>query len=109
MIVEIDRGTCVSCGLCRETFPNLSEQDPDDSFSRIVGTYRFEGNSAKGTPPESMKSCGREAADLCTVQIIRIEESQGIYTKSGNITSSHLQLCKAGRYGGIQTGRPGQT
>jgi ferredoxin len=75
MKVEIDRGTCVSCGSYRGTCPDLSEQDPDDSFSRIVGKYRREGNIAKETPPESMEPCAREAADLCPVQIIRIEES----------------------------------
>ena len=73
--IEIDCGTSVSCGSCQETCPDLSEQDPDDSFSRIFGKYRFEGNIAKGTPPESMEPCAREAGDLCPVQIIRIGES----------------------------------
>ena len=72
MKVEIDRGTCVSYGSCRETRLDLSEQDPDDSFSRIVKKYCLEGNCAKGIPQEPMGPCAREAADLCPVQIIVI-------------------------------------
>jgi ferredoxin len=75
MKVEIDRGTCVSCGTCQETCPGLFEENPDDSFSQIVEKYRVNGNIAKGIPPEEFEACAREAADLCPVQIIRIEES----------------------------------
>jgi hypothetical protein len=57
------------------TYLELFEQDLDDSFSRIVGKYRPEGNSAKATPLEPMGPCARETADLCLVQIIRIGES----------------------------------
>jgi len=57
------------------TYLDLSKQDPDDSFSRIVGKYRLEGNSAKGILMKSMGSCAWEAADLSPVQIIVIEDS----------------------------------
>jgi len=51
----------------------LFEQDPDDSFSRIIEKYRINGNIAEGTIPEDHIACAREASDLCPVQIIRIE------------------------------------
>jgi len=70
--VIIERATCVSCGSCWETCPGLFEQDPDDSFSRIVEKYRIDGNIAEGTPPEDLALCAQEASDLCPVQIIRI-------------------------------------
>lgn len=73
MNVIIDRMTCVSCGSCWDTCPALFEQDTDDSFSRIVEQYRLNGNRAEGTPPLDLESCARDAADLCPVQIIRIE------------------------------------
>lgn len=75
MKVIIERSTCVSCGTCQETCPDLFEQNPDDSFSQIVEKYRLNGNIAEGTPPEELEACAREAADLCPVQIIMIEES----------------------------------
>jgi ferredoxin len=70
--VIIERATCVSCGSCWETCPGLFEQDPDDSFSRIIEKYRINGNSAEGTPPDALAACAQEASDLCPVQIISI-------------------------------------
>jgi ferredoxin len=72
--VIIDRATCVSCGSCWDTCPGLFEQDPDDSFSRIIEKYRINGNIAEGIPTEDFVPCAKEAADLCPVQIISIKE-----------------------------------
>jgi ferredoxin len=74
MKVIIERVTCVSCGSCWETCPGFFEQDPDDSFSRIIEKYRINGNSAEGTATDDLTACAREAADLCPVQIISIQE-----------------------------------
>jgi ferredoxin len=74
MKVIIERATCVSCGSCWETCPGLFEQDPDDSFSRIIEKYRMNGNIAEGTPSEDLVACAQEASDLCPVQIIGIHE-----------------------------------
>jgi ferredoxin len=51
----------------------LFEQDPDDSFSRIIEKYRINGNIAEGTVTEEHAACAQEASDLCPVQIINIE------------------------------------
>ena len=72
MKVTIDRATCVSCGSCWEACPGLFEQDPDDSFSRIIEKYRINGNIAEGTPTEDLETCAQDASDLCPVQIISI-------------------------------------
>ena len=74
MKVLIDRITCVSCGSCWDACPGLFEQDPSDSFSRILENYRINGNIAEATPTDELAACAREAADLCPVQIISIEE-----------------------------------
>jgi ferredoxin len=50
----------------------LFEQDPDDSFSRIIEKYRISDNIAEGTLTEDLISCAQEASDLCPVQIISI-------------------------------------
>jgi len=73
MNVTIDRASCVSCGSCWETCPGFFEQDPDDSFSRIIEKYRMNGNIAQGTPTGDLVSCALEASDLCPVQIISIQ------------------------------------
>jgi len=72
--VIIDRVTCVSCGSCWETCPKLFEQDPDDSFSRIIEKFRINGNIAEGIPTNDLILCAKDAADLCPVQIISIKE-----------------------------------
>jgi ferredoxin len=69
MNVKIDRKQCVSCGSCWDTCPDLFEQDPEDSFSRIREPFRT-GNPAEGKVPEDRESCAQEAADSCPVQII---------------------------------------
>jgi ferredoxin len=74
MKVTIDRATCVSCGSCWETCPGFFEQDPDDSFSRIIEKFRINGNIAEGTPPADLEACAQDAVDLCPVQIITIQE-----------------------------------
>jgi ferredoxin len=52
----------------------LFEQDPDDSFSRIIEKFRLNGNIAEGTPADDLVACAQEASDLCPVQIISIQE-----------------------------------
>jgi ferredoxin len=74
MNVTIDRSTCVSCGSCWETCPGFFEEDPEDTFSRIIEQYRTGGSTAQGTPPADMEACAHEAADLCPVQIIAISD-----------------------------------
>lgn len=72
MNVTIDRMSCVSCGACWNTCPELFEQNPCDSFSQIVEQFRFSGDRADGTIPKNLARCSHEAANLCPVQIITI-------------------------------------
>ncbi len=73
MNVIINRAACVSCGTCWETCEGLFEQDPDDSFSRIIEKYRVNGNIAEGKPSEDLEACAQDASDLCPVQVITIK------------------------------------
>jgi ferredoxin len=52
MKVVIDRDSCTSCSTCWETCPEFFEQDPDDSFSCVIGKFRLDGDRAQGTPPD---------------------------------------------------------
>lgn len=74
MKVSIDRSTCISCGSCWDTCPGFFEQNPGDSFSQVIEKFRSNGDIAQGNPPADLNDCARDAADLCPVQIIRIEE-----------------------------------
>jgi ferredoxin len=73
MNVTIDRATCVSCGSCWEACPGFFEQDPNDSFSRIIEKYRINENIAQGTPTGDLEACAQDASELCPVQIISIK------------------------------------
>jgi len=72
--VIIDRVNCTSCGTFSDTCPLLFEQNPEYTFSQIIEKLRLNGNIAEGSPPAELGDCAREAADLCPVQIIRIEK-----------------------------------
>jgi len=75
MKVSIDRIGCISCGSCWDTCPDFFEQNPDDSFSQINEGFRVNGIIAEGEAPGDLSDCVIDAADLCPVQIIRINES----------------------------------
>jgi ferredoxin len=70
MKVVIDRSNCVSCGTCWETCPQFFEQNPDDSFSQVIGKFRLGENPAEGTPPQDMEACAADAAGLCPASVI---------------------------------------
>jgi len=75
MKVSIDRSNCTSCGTCWETCPAFFEENPDDSFSQVIEKFRSVENIAEGTAPTDLDACVTEAADLCPVQIIKVEKA----------------------------------
>jgi len=74
MKVSIERLNCTSCGTCWETCPAFFEENPDDSFSQVIEKFRSVENIAEGTAPTDLDACVTEAADLCPVQIIKVEK-----------------------------------
>ena len=77
MKVEIDRGGCIGCALCWTECPEVFEQDPDDSLSRIVTKYRLSGDIGSGEIPEALRDAVQAAADGCPVAVITLEEGSG--------------------------------
>ncbi len=75
MIVSIDRLSCISCGSCWEICPDFFEQNPKDSFSRIREEFQVNGVIGEGETPPDLSDCVLDAADLCPVQIIRVDDS----------------------------------
>ena len=74
MKVTIDRKQCVSCGSCWDTCPALFVQNNDDSFSQIVPEYQEKGDPGASVELPGGMDCARDAADLCPVTIITVEE-----------------------------------
>jgi len=74
MKVHIDRDNCTSCGTCWDTCPAFFEMKKQDGFSQVVEEFRLNGDIARGTPPDDLEACARDAADLCPVQIIHTME-----------------------------------
>ena len=73
MKIVIDRVNCVSCGSCWEACPDIFEQDPDDSLSRIAEPFRLGGKIAEGEPPADREECAARAADECCAAVIAVE------------------------------------
>ena len=73
MIVTIDREGCTSCGQCWEDCPEVFEEDPDDSWSRIVKKFRSDDEGAEGEIPDTLAECARDAAESCPAEVITVD------------------------------------
>ncbi|MCC7566142.1 MAG: ferredoxin [Methanomicrobiaceae archaeon] len=72
--VVIDREECISCKNCWTICPDVFEEDPDDTKSRIVEEYRNAGDPATGDVPSDLEACAIDAAAECPVEVIDVEE-----------------------------------
>jgi ferredoxin len=72
--VRIDRDECIQCANCWDICPDVFEEGPDDGVSQIVKEYRVNDDPGLGEIPEELEDCAREAADLCSIEIIYIEQ-----------------------------------
>lgn len=71
--VTIERESCISCASCWTECPSVFEENQEDSFSVLREEFRAGKAIGAGEVPEDLAPCAREAADLCPVQIIRID------------------------------------
>lgn len=63
MKAHVDKDTCISCGLCPSTCPEVFHFDADDKAEAIEGEI-----------PENVMSEAEEARDGCPVSAIDIFE-----------------------------------
>lgn len=75
MYVRIERCSCVKCGACWNICPEVFDQNPCDEYSELVEAHRFCGNRAEGEVPEDLLPCAQEAAHLCPVDIISVDDA----------------------------------
>jgi ferredoxin len=62
MRVTVDEETCIGCGLCAETCPEVFEMNDDKAQVKVVEV------------PENVRETCKEAAENCPVEAIQIEE-----------------------------------
>ncbi len=62
MKAKIDRGGCISCGLCAETCPEVFEM-ADDGLAQVI----------VDEVPASVADTAVEAQDGCPVSVITVE------------------------------------
>ncbi len=75
--VAVDKDTCISCGVCYSTCPEVFEPD-DEAKSQIVSKYRSSVNQSmsEGVIDDSVAECAQSAKDMCPVQAITVEEKE---------------------------------
>ncbi len=62
MKATVDQETCIGCGLCAETSPEVFEMNDDKAQVKV-----------DKVPESAIESC-KEAAENCPVEAIQIEE-----------------------------------
>lgn len=74
MYAKIDRYSCVSCVACWNTCPKIFDQNPCDEHSELVEAYRFCNSCAEGKVSDELALSACEAANLCPLEIITVDE-----------------------------------
>jgi len=62
MRVVVDEETCIGCGLCAETCPEVFEMNDDKAKVKV------------GEVPKNVAESCREAVENCPVEAIQMEE-----------------------------------
>jgi len=62
MRVKVDEETCIGCGLCADTCPEVCEMNDDTARVKVDEV------------PEDVAETCREAAENCPVEAIQIEK-----------------------------------
>ncbi len=72
--IEIDRDTCIGCGVAPAICPEIYMLDPNDGKNRITDKYliKLDEHKAIGEIPEELYECAKAGADSCPVSAIRI-------------------------------------
>lgn len=66
-----ERNKCIGCGACASICPKMFEMSDKDGLAILKNSK--EKNDAYELETENME-CAKEAADICPVKIIRIED-----------------------------------
>ncbi|MGC8836676.1 MAG: ferredoxin [Infirmifilum sp.] len=72
--VKVDKDTCIACGVCYSTCPEVFEPD-EENKSQVVSKYRTLASQSvsEGVIDDSVADCAQSARDTCPVQAITVE------------------------------------
>ncbi|NHV99889.1 MAG: ferredoxin [Thaumarchaeota archaeon] len=70
--VKVDKDTCIACGVCYSTCPDVFEPD-EENRSQVVSKYRSSSRGSEGIIDDSVADCAQSARDTCPVQAITVE------------------------------------
>ncbi|OPY29186.1 MAG: Ferredoxin [Methanomassiliicoccales archaeon PtaU1.Bin030] len=71
MIVVVDQGACIQCGLCYlDNCPEVFKEGSDGT-SEIAEQYRTD-SAAQGEVPSDLTDCAKNAADACPATAISV-------------------------------------
>jgi ferredoxin len=71
MIVVVDQGSCIQCGLCYlDNCPEIFKEGSDGT-SEIAEKYRTDSIS-QGEVPSELTDCAKVAADACPATAISV-------------------------------------
>jgi ferredoxin len=75
--VKVDKDTCIACGVCYSTCPEVFEPD-DDGKSQVISKYRssLSQSMSEGIIDDSVAGCAESARDTCPVQAITVEKKE---------------------------------
>ena len=70
MKAEVDKDTCIGCGLCPSICPEVFEMQDDGK----AGVYDIGDESVdKNAVPEEAQNTAKEAEEACPVNAIKVE------------------------------------
>jgi ferredoxin len=69
MKIAIDRETCIECGSCEATCPEVFKL-PSGEKSTVVEKYRINGLIESGEVPANLETCAENAVENCPVNAI---------------------------------------
>jgi ferredoxin len=74
--ITVDRSACIACGVAPNQCPEVFVLGDDNGKTRIVEKYSEETSdeTSSGAVPSDLHDCAKEAADLCPVQAIKLQE-----------------------------------
>ncbi len=70
MKITLERSKCIGCGSCAVVCPQFFEM-ADDTKAHLIGSQK--GADEIETLDVEEAGCAKEAAEVCSVQIIKIE------------------------------------
>lgn len=66
-----EKAKCIGCGVCASVCPNFFEMSQDDGLATLKNSKEENGFQKIET---NEVDCAKEAADICPVKIITVEE-----------------------------------